>query len=616
MHPDVYKRPLLIILVVFILGLCFFYHPAPGKRDVFHFIPQKDVTLVGRVESFAVSKKDTQNVFLQVKSVNGEPTTGRVYARITGFTPQWKDTLTLTGRLQTPYGISMPGNFDWRNYLAQKQTFTEIKSSRVELSKPAAWPWRVVRAVRRDILRVLSENFPPQVAYVAGGILLGERGELNADLYTAFQNSGAVHLLVASGGNVGFVTLLTLGVGALLGFRRRWLLVAALFTAGIYTLIAGADAPLLRAYLMAACACIGYFLGRNSGVFQGLILSCVIILLGNPATVFDTGFQMSFLATLAIVICLNNYRVPGTWPHMLRFFAQIFLATLAAQLVLLPIFTNVFYKVSLTGLLSNIILVPLASLLMAVGFVYYLFTLFHIGILLYYPCLWGFQIFQYLVEFFASFRFSALTATAWNGGSIVAYYLVLFWISQLPHRAFARKIVVPCLIGALLAWGAGYGYRTLPRAYLLSEWDKRAVLVRLDKHTHVLFNDGLKEEKLERVLFALGIDKVDVAVSFDGSPAVSAPWAGTSRQAFLNFWPGDIIPVGPGTVKAVWGIHQTKDGQLWEDTGYSGARGGNISYCVEKSARTLCVGNEGRFIKLPSGRVVLAKRNETVSARW
>ncbi len=616
MHPDVYKRPLLLVLAALIVGLCFLYHPAPGKRDVFHFIPQKEVTLTGRVESFAVTKKDSQHVFLQVGSVNGQPAGGRVYARIKDFTPLWKDTLTLTGRLQRPYGISMPGNFDWRNYLAQKQTFTEIKSSRVEQVKPAAWPWRVVRAVRRDILRVFSENFPPQVAYIAGGILLGERGELDADLYTAFQDSGAVHLLVASGGNVGFVTLLTLGIGVLMGLRRRWLLVVALNTAGIYTLVAGADAPLLRAYLMATCACVGYFLGRNSGVFQGLILSCVIILLRSPSAVFETGFQMSFLATLAIVICLNNYRVPGTWPKTLRFFAQIFLATLASQLALLPIFTNVFYKVSLVGLLSNMILVPFASLLMALGFAYYLLTLVHAGILLYYPCLWGFEIFQYLVQFFASFRFSSLTATAWNGGSVAAYYLVLFWISQLPHRAFARKIAVPCLAGALLAWGIGYGSSSLPRACLFSEWDKRAVLVRLDKRTSILLNDGLDEEKLERALFAWGLRHTDLAISFDRAATFSAPWAHAHAEPFLDLWPGDTVPVGFGRIKAVWGIHQTKEGRLWEDTGYSGLRRGNISYCIEKDARTLCVGSEGRFVKLPSGKILPGKRNETVCARW
>ena len=616
MHPDVYKRPLLLVLAALILTLCFFYRPTPSKRDVFHFIAQKEVTLVGRVESFAVFKKDSQNVWIKVKTVNGQRADGWVYARMTGFAPQWKDTLILTGRLQHPYGISLPGNFDWRVYLAQHHTFAEIKTSQAQKLKSAAWPWRMIRAVRRDMLRVFNESFPPPIASVAGGVLLGERGELGADLYTAFQDSGAIHLLVASGGNVGFVTLLTLGLGALLRLRRRTLLGAALITAGVYTLIAGADGPLLRAYLMAACACLGYFLGRNSGVFQGLLLSCALILIGNPAAVFDTGFQMSFLATLAIIIFLNNYQMPARWPKTVRFFGQIFLATLAAQLVLLPIFTNVFYKVSLTGLVSNMILVPFASGLMAVGFAYYLFTLLHVGILLYYPCLWGLEIFQYIVEFFASFRFSSIPATAWTGGSIIAYYILLFWFSQMPQRAFARRILGPCVATALLAWGIGQYRASRPRVFLLSEWNKHAVIVKINKKHSLLFNAGIADEKLERALFALGLRQTEAALSFDGYPAISSSLSAQAKTGFSDIWPGETFSVKGATVQAVWGIHQAKDGRLWEDTGYSGARKGNISYCVEKSARTLCAGSEGRFVKLPSGELLIAKRNETVSARW
>jgi len=388
MHPDIYKRPLLFCLAALIILLACFYSPAPSKRDVFHSLDKKTVTLTGRAEGFAVSKKKSKNVIVKVFSVDGEPADGYVYARLRDFEPEWKDTLEITGRLQKPYGIDLLGNFDWSRYLAHKNVFTEIKSSDVRVIQPAAWPFRAVRAVRADILRVFNRAFEPELAGIAGGVLLGERGELSPSLYTAFQDSGAIHLLVASGGNVGFVTLVTVAFCSLFGAGRKKTLLIALAVAGVYTLIAGADAPLVRAYFMAACACAGYFLGRNSGVFQGLIVSCFIILCFHPASVFETGFQMSFLATLAIIVCLNNFTLPAKWPAWVRFFAQIFLATLSTQLVLLPVFTNVFYKVSLTGLVSNMILVPMASLLMGLSFAYYVLTLVHAGFLLYWPALW------------------------------------------------------------------------------------------------------------------------------------------------------------------------------------------------------------------------------------
>ena len=604
MHPSVYKRPLLWLVVAVVIGLSLFYRPAISPQDVSRFLPQKEVTLIGQAVTFPVTKKDTQNVFIDVFSVNGQKATGRVYARIGNFSPQWKDTLQLTGRLQKPYGIDIPGNFDWRSYLAQKHTYAEIKTSQVTVVKKAAWFWRAVRAVRQKILTELTDSFPPQIAGIAGGILLGERGEFPADLYAAFQQSGAIHLLVASGGNVGFVTLLTLALGFALGFSRRPLLIVSLLTAGIYTLVAGADAPLLRAYLMTCCACVGYFLGRNSGVFQGLLLACLIILGITPSAVFDTGFQMSFLATLAIVICLNNYRIPASWSKTVRFFAQIFLATLSCQLVLLPVFTKVFYSVSLMGLVSNMILVPMASVLMGLGFLYAFLASLHVGVILYYPCLWGLQIFQTLVEFFASFSVSSISATAWNAGSIVAYYVGLFWISQLPHKTFARRLFVPCLFVMLVAFFGGRWYQNRPTAYLLSEWNNRAAIVRTNGKTAIVFNAGISPEKIQRALAALGISHAELILPLSGD------------HLFDEVWPGDTFSLPGITVRATWGLKQTQDGRVYEDTGYTGRKDESISYCVETNAREICIGSQARFLVLPSGKTVAASTNATVKTWW
>ena len=423
MHPDVCKRPLFLSLLALIIGLILFYKPTPAAQDIYHLIPQKDVTLIGRVEHFYTPKPTSNNVIVKVFSVDGKPARGYVYARLKDNTPLWKDTLEIQGRLQEPYGIDLIGNFNWRKYLSYKRVFTEIKSDHVQIVQTASWPYRILRAIRGDILHTFQATLPASLAPIASGILLGERDELSPDLFTAFQDSGAIHLLVASGANVGFVTLITLAFCGMLGFNRRKALWVALLIAGIYTLVAGADAPLLRAYFMTLCACAGYYLGRNSGVLQGLILSCFIILVFFPASLFETGFQMSFLATAALIICLNNYPIPTRWPKWIRFFAQIFLVTLAVQLVLLPIFTNTFYKVSLTGLIANVVLVPLASLLLALSFIYYLCTCLHIGVVAYYPVVYGLIIFKQLVLFFASFSFAALPVTAWGTGTVCACLL-------------------------------------------------------------------------------------------------------------------------------------------------------------------------------------------------
>ena len=137
MHPDIYKRPLLFLLIALICGLSFFYKPKPAEKDIHAFLPQKTVTLTGRVERFYSAKPKSNNVIVKVLTADGKPADGYVYGRFKNFEPLWKDTLQITGRLQEPYGIDLLGNFNWRTYLAHKHVFTEIKSDDVRVVKPA-----------------------------------------------------------------------------------------------------------------------------------------------------------------------------------------------------------------------------------------------------------------------------------------------------------------------------------------------------------------------------------------------------------------------------------------------------------------------------------------------
>lgn len=621
MHPDAYKRPLFIGLVLFIVCLWLFYKPAAGPDDPSRFVSSKEpVCAEGQIESFAVSKKNSRNVILNVSSVNGQRTRGNLYARIKNFEPLWKDGIRLCGKIKKPYGIDMPGNFDWREYLAVKHVFAEISADGAEVIRPANRFYRAVRFVRADILQTFYENFNVNLAGIAGGVLLGERGEIDPALYTAFQDSGAIHLLVASGGNVGFVTLVVFGVCSLFGFGRKRTAWLALAVAGVYTLIAGADAPLTRAYFMTVCACAGYMLGRNSGVFQGLVLSCLVILCFNPAAVFETGFQMSFLATLAIVVCLNNYKMPYNWPKGATFFLQIFLATLSTQLILLPVFTNVFYKVSVTGLLSNMLLVPMASFVMGLTFLFYLFTLLKIGFLLKgvtFAALWTFQ---YLVEFFAGFKLSSLQAAAMPAGWIVSFYALVFLAFHVPVKTFFRKIWIPCVAVAVLAPAAQYFFFTPNRAYVFGEWDKRSVLIRAKSGETVLIGAKIPGEKLARAVLGSGSRTADAVLLFTDHPKERAGLEELNsllrvRESVVPFkeglWPGDSVQAGSCRIEMVWGEHVTKDGRRWTSRGYCGNGKDSVSYRVLCGGKELLAGADGRFVKTEEA-VLPAALNQSI----
>jgi len=603
MHESYYKRPLLWLLIIYIVLLAFFYTPRPGSHDIFHFISKEEVTLTGKVVGFPALKKKSKNVIVKVSRANGQKASGYVYARFVDHTPVWHETVQLTGKLKAPYSVKLLGNFDWASYLATKNVFTEIKVSRAQQIASPNGLSRAIAALRADILQTFEQNFNRDLSAIAGGVLLGERGEIDEELYTDFQDSGAIHLLVASGGNVGFVTLVVFAFCALFGLSRRKTVLFALIIAGFYTLIAGADAPLTRAYFMTVCAVTGYFLHRNSGVFQGLVVSCFVILLLNPSAVFETGFQMSFLATLAIIICLNNYELPYKWPRWVKFFVQIFLATLSTQLVLLPIFTNIFFKVSLVGLFANMILVPWASFLMAVAFLFYIFSLLHISIILK-PLVWmSLFVFKKLVQSFAALPFAAIPAAAWREGWMISYYAGLFLLFNLPLRNFIRRIYKPLLLVLVLTPVVQYAFFNSPTVWLLNEWNKNAILLRTRGGKRVLIGAGIDGAKLARAVLRSGGRTLDGVLISENTDKQLKNIEEMEKQIrvrriikpFDESWPGDEIQLAGLTVRVQWGQLLNRQKQIWTNTGYSG-RQDSLSYTLTAKHFSFTVAGNDRFI--------------------
>ncbi len=613
MHYSHYKRPLLWVLIVYICILALFYRPHPSQQDISHYVAAEEVTLTAQAVRFPISKPNNTHVILKVLSANGKKAQGYVYARFSQEVPLWKETVQITGKLQKPYSVSLLGNFDWGKFLAHKNIFCEMNVSDFQHVSGPAFYYQWIYGLRQNILHVFEKNFSPDLAAIASGVLLGEKTQINPALYTAFQDSGAVHLLVASGGNVAFVTLMVFAVCGVFCLSRRKTAFVALLVAGLYTLVAGADAPLTRAYFMSVCAVVGYVLHRNSGVFQGIVLSCLVILIFNPSSLFETGFQMSFLATLGIVICLNNYEISYRCPRWVRFFTQVFLATLSAQLALLPVFTNVFYKVSFIGLLSNMFLVPLASFLMAVGFLFYLFSCLHVGWLI--KPLTGFSLwlFKSLVLFFGQASFAPLVA-AWRMGSIMIYYVCLFLLFHLPQKEFIKKIYKPVLLSVVLIWTAQSIFFSHSRLWLLNEWNKNSILLITSDGKRILIGAEIEGEKLAKAVLQTGSKKIDLVLINQDVDKQIKEVEHLRRYIFVqeviipftDIWPEEEIKRGNVVLKALWGRLLNREKNLWQNRGYTGERD-SLSYQIQ--------GKDFSFITAGNNRFVLQNEIRTDNVR-
>lgn len=600
-----YKRPLFILLLCY--AVCIIVSGYGGRRrpaaPPAEFY-SRDVSIEGRVREYPVYRYGNWRFELRAERINGSESglAAMAYVRDMGGA-SCGDSVRFTARLREPFNYGVPGNLDWRAYLAGRGISSEARGEKLEIIKKAPFFIRGAQAVRAKTLKVFAENFTADQASVLGGIVMGEKKSVSEGLKKAFQDSGAMHILVASGSNVGFVTFLVYFLCAKTGLGRKYAGFLALACAGFYVAAAGFDPPLVRGYVMAAAAFTGFLLGRYPGGFQGLVLACLGILVSEPQALFDASFQMSFIAAYGIVVGMALWgpicRVAGFRNKVLT----IILVSFFAQIGLYPLMAFYFHKVSLISLLSNVALAPASGALMGLGFFCLPASYFGAFFGVIKPLIaFAAGAFIWLVGFFASLPWSAVRLSPPSVLTMCAFSVFVFALLHAPLFGFRNKKLYFTALSALLA--ALAGTRALPAknaAAMFSDGDTYSVIIKKGSRAVFLVNPGMDGEKLANAALYYGFRAVDgVFIStldrknWSGFSALAAglgvgkavlpygPLPGGLKEALSAFqksggaviraWDGDIVDVSGVPVQAVW------------RAGYSGY-GGN----------TACEGLDWRF---------------------
>jgi len=221
---------------------------------------------------------------------------------------------------------------------------------------------------------LLESRFDPAQTRVLRPLLLGDRSPLKGPLREALIQTGAFHLMVISGFHIGLIALLLNSLGRLLAVPRPARLALVAMALGAFCLFVGARPPVLRATVMAwmvlaACAC-----GRTIHWPNLAAGAALLILLFDPVQIFDPGFQLSFGAVASLLLFARGltrwllHRLAWVRPLWLRGYLAVNLGcTVAIEVGLWPVLAWYYYLFTPVALLSNLLLVPLVSLLVALG---------------------------------------------------------------------------------------------------------------------------------------------------------------------------------------------------------------------------------------------------------
>ena len=289
-----------------------------------------------------------------------------VYAQLPRY-PEFApgDRVVLEGRVESLPADPAAEGAGWVGYLRRIGVSGTVEARTAERTGGGDSPAALLARVRSGAGDLLGFALPEPVAGLAAGILVGLRERVDPTLVREFTASGLTHVVAISGWNIAIVGATCAALTRQLSRRRRSLLVGAVIVA--YTVFAGASPSVVRAALMAGVALLARESGRRAGASRALALAIVLMLVVDPASVVDPGFQLSACATAGLLAWASplgeiiGRRLPRV-PGMIR---ESLAVSLSAQLATLPLVLFDFGRLSLVSPAANLVAAPLIPFVMA-----------------------------------------------------------------------------------------------------------------------------------------------------------------------------------------------------------------------------------------------------------
>lgn len=320
------------------------------------------------------------------------PLTGRavLYARRPGPEVLAGQRIRTLAKLTPIDGPDNPGEADfasrkWRDGIAYRGTFDPARTAALSPAPPLS---RWLRDEHRALSKRTREwGTSEDASALFLTLAAGERAQLSAQTEDEFSRSGLAHILSVSGLHVAMLAIMLLGVARFLFVWaigrpnvdvRRYAAPACVPFVWAYVAYTGWQPPAVRSALMATVALMGLGLWRRGDGLNALSLALLALVAVWPAAVADLSSQLSFIAVFSLVLLTPALRAalpigqpPRSGPRGLRdklrrgfeVALRTTCASAAVTLSSLPLILNVFGRVSVAGLISNVVTMPLAGVL-------------------------------------------------------------------------------------------------------------------------------------------------------------------------------------------------------------------------------------------------------------
>jgi competence protein ComEC len=327
--------------------------------------------------------------FIEIESINEKATKGKLLVILNKKDAEKEfeigDKILANAIIKPIIRPHNPYQFDYATYLEKKDVFDQLyleNQNYKVIAKQENFNFQLEKTRNKVVAFFENENIPTERINIIKALFLGQRQNIEQETLDNYSKSGAIHILAISGLHIG---ILLYFFKALLKPIERikygrvitpFLLIAILWS---FALLSGLSASVVRAVTMFTFVSIGMYMNREINIYNTLGSSILILLLFKPNFIFDVGFQLSYCAVFSIVTIqplLSKLWTPKN--KIIGYFYDILTVSFAAQIGVLPLSIYYFHQFPGLFFITNLVIIPLLTLILITGMVSILLSVFSI----------------------------------------------------------------------------------------------------------------------------------------------------------------------------------------------------------------------------------------------
>lgn len=409
------------------------------------------------------------------------------------------DYIKINAKIELPSKARNYMGFDYKRYLKSKKiiaTILDVENVEILDVNKANTAENIFNSVRNNIKKIMYKLLTKDARELVIGMMIGDKEELDANITENFKNSNLTHMLAVSGAHISYVIL---GLNLMLKktsnrFRKIFIICFLIFFVGVTDFTPSVQ----RASIMAILLLISTMLYRSQDTYTSIAFSGLVILIINPYSFFDVGFQLSFGGTIGIVLMYNNlikrFKTNG---KLKDYIVSSVCVSVCANLIIIPIMAFNFNTVSLTFWISNLLAGPFLGVIIILGFCVYLlsFVIFPVAKIISIPLKYLIYILLIIVKYCSKIPFSSITIRTPYIFEILIYYIVLYLVFNYAKiKPYFKKLVVIILIAILIANSCihvqNHGNMII---YFIDVGQGDSTLIRTAKNKTILIDGGGSE---------------------------------------------------------------------------------------------------------------------------